>query len=137
VSSLRTTRLTLEPFRLGDLAELRALFTDPDVRRYLLDDAVVSSEWVADEIHGSAQRFADGSAGLWAVRETGFAPIVGCTGYRHFFEPPELQLPYGFRPSHWTLGLATEGRSSHVTRGQAVVRGIRSDPAPLLRGSAS
>ena len=39
--TLQTDRLTLTPFAEADQPQLHALFTDPDVRRYLLDDMIV------------------------------------------------------------------------------------------------
>ena len=48
--NLQTDRLTLTPFAPAMLWELRRIFTDADVRRYLMDDKVVPLEWVADAI---------------------------------------------------------------------------------------
>lgn len=50
---LRTERLRLEPFRGADADELLEIFQDPVVRRFLLDDTVVSREWVTREIRAS------------------------------------------------------------------------------------
>jgi ribosomal-protein-alanine N-acetyltransferase len=108
MTTLRTPRLELSPFHARDLDELHALFIDPDVRRFLLDDDVVSPEWVEGEVDNSEARFAEGGCGIWVVREVGLAPIVGFAGYREFFDPPELQLLYGFLPTAWGRGLATE-----------------------------
>ncbi|HET9950107.1 MAG TPA: GNAT family N-acetyltransferase, partial [Longimicrobiales bacterium] len=82
----------LLPFAAGDLDELHALFTHPDVRRWLLDDEIVSPEWVAAEIAASGERFAAGGLGLWTVRERAGDALVGFVGFRPFFDPPELQL---------------------------------------------
>lgn len=107
-TEIQTRRLSLTPFDHEDLDELLGLFRDPDVRRYLLDDLVVDEGWVEAEIEASRSRFAEGSAGLWAVRLAESPAIVGFTGLRPFFDPPRLQLLYGFRPQVWGEGLATE-----------------------------
>ncbi len=105
---LTTERLRLDPIGHEDADELLRLFRDPGVREYLLDDVVVPSEWVADEITASADRFASGGAGLWAARLHDDERIIGFGGYRPFFEPPQLQLLYALLPEFWHRGLATE-----------------------------
>lgn len=90
------------------MAELHSVFVDPAVRRYLLDDRIVPEEWVREEVHKSGSLFSERGCGLWSVRERGCPVIVGFAGFRHFFEPPRLQLLYGLVPSRWGLGLATE-----------------------------
>jgi [ribosomal protein S5]-alanine N-acetyltransferase len=101
-------RITLAPFSYADADELLGVFRHPDVRRFLLDDEIVSSEWLRDEIEASDARFACGSAGLWTVRLTGAPGIIGFTGFRDFFDPPQLQLLYGLLPQYWKRGLALE-----------------------------
>ena len=109
---ITTQRLTLRPFAHDDLSELHELFTDADVRRHLLDDTVVSREWVEDEIASSRGRFAESGGGLWALHGLDRDGIVGFVGFRPFFDPPELQLLYGLLPSHWGRGLATEAAAA-------------------------
>ena len=101
-------RLTIKPVAPADASGLRALFHDPAVRRYLLDDVLVSAEWVRQEIATSEARFASGSAGLWTIRIADRTPIVGFVGFREFFDPPQLQLLYGLLPQFWKQGFATE-----------------------------
>ena len=103
-----TARLELRPFAEPDAAELLRLFQNPAVRRYLLDDLIVTREWVGEEIQSSQARFAGGTLGLWAVRASDGSEIIGFVGFRPFFDPPELQLIYGLLPDLWGQGLATE-----------------------------
>lgn len=84
------------------------MFRDPGVRRYLLDDGLVSAEWVRDEIVASERRFAQAGTGLWSIRTEDDPRIVGFVGFREFFDPPQLQLLYGLLPGCWGRGLATE-----------------------------
>jgi [ribosomal protein S5]-alanine N-acetyltransferase len=105
---LTTERLELRPFRHGDADALHALFTDADVRRWLLDDTVVPREWVEAEIAGSEVRFGGGGCGLWTLREPPADAVIGFVGFRHFWDPPELELVYALRPARWGRGLATE-----------------------------
>ena len=105
---LYSTRTVLRPFTESDSLELLALFRDPDVRRYLLDDSLVTLEWVRDEIQTSAERFTRNGSGLWSVRLKQEDGIAGFVGFREFFDPPQLQLLYGLLRDYWGRGLATE-----------------------------
>ena len=78
------------------------------MRRYLLDDVIVTQDWVVEEIQSSKARFGGGTLGLWAVRTSDGSEIIGFVGFRPFFDPPELQLLYGLFPDCWGQGLATE-----------------------------
>ncbi|MBC8153217.1 MAG: GNAT family N-acetyltransferase [Bacteroidetes bacterium] len=105
--TLQTNRLTLTPFAEADLPELHALFIDPDVRRYLMDDLIVEETWMADVVDKSTTMFHDLHYGMWAVRGTGQRPIIGFCGYWRFEQlTPPLQLIYGLLPA--CQGLATE-----------------------------
>ena len=106
--SLKSDRLTLDPFVEADRHELLELFRDPAVRRYLLDDLRVSTDWISGEIASSHARFADSGAGLWSARLVHHPEIIGFAGFREFFDPPQLQLLYGLLPRYWGRGLATE-----------------------------
>lgn len=107
-TALWTARTHLREFDFADGEQLLDLFREPEVRGFLLDDVLVSPQWMLHEIAASQQRFARGSAGMWAVRLGQEPEIVGFAGFREFFDPPELQLLYGFLPAHWGKGLATE-----------------------------
>jgi ribosomal-protein-alanine N-acetyltransferase len=110
--TITTARAILRPFADADTDELVAVFHDPMVRRYLLDDQVVPAEWVTAEIAASRERFERDGTGLWALRLTGRPAIIGFTGFREFFEPPQLQLLYGLLPQFWGRGLATEAAAA-------------------------
>lgn len=105
---LRSERLTMLPISVADAESLLVVFQDSAVRRYLLDNAIVSIDWVKHEIASSNERFASMGAGLWAIRLAGITRIVGFVGFREFFEPPRLQLLYGLLPQWWGQGLAYE-----------------------------
>jgi ribosomal-protein-alanine N-acetyltransferase len=119
---LETARLWMRPFRRDDVSELHRLFTDPRVRRYLLDDQVVSIEFVETEIAKSTALFAARGFGMWSVFLLGQTVLIGFCGFRHFHEPPELQLLYGIAPAHWNKGLATEAARAMIRHGFEVNR---------------
>jgi len=105
---ITSARLVLRPVHMTEAAELHALLVHEDVRRYLTDGVAVSRAWVEGIIQDSPVSFAERGLGLWSVREHGAQLIIGITGFRHFYQPPVLELLYAVRPSHWHRGLATE-----------------------------
>ena len=119
-AALQTARLRLTPFAPDDLGELLAVFRDEKVRHYLLDDAVMSPGWVADEIAASQRRFAEGKLGLWSLRLHDAPAIIGFTG----FLPVRgvSQLMYGLLPAYWRQGLATEAARAVIEAARAAGR---------------
>lgn len=111
-TDLKSRRTLLSPFAVDDREQLLAVFLHADVRRFLLDGSLVSREWVQSEIAASTERFGESGSGLWAVRLKEQLPIIGFTGFREFFEPPQLQLLYGLLPEYWGQGLATEAAAA-------------------------
>lgn len=105
---MESSRLLLRPFAAEDLDPLHALWTDPDVRRYLWDNRSLDRDDTAAIIATSVQLHRDEAAGLWAVERRGTPGIIGFGGYWYFGEPPQLRILFGLRPEHWGMGLATE-----------------------------
>jgi RimJ/RimL family protein N-acetyltransferase len=103
---LRTERLTLSPATAGDLDALLALWTDPDVRRYLWDDRVVSRDEAAEVLDDCIAISEDG-LGLWIVRAGDEDAVAGCVGLRPTPEPGVEPLA-AFHPRYWGRGYATE-----------------------------
>ena len=79
---IETARLRLRPLAKGHVDELHALWSSPEVRRYLWDDEVIARQWTAS--------------------------LVGFGGFWYLHTPPKLELLYGIAPEHWNRGLATE-----------------------------
>ncbi len=115
--SLETARLRMRTFEPHDVDELHRIFIDPGVRRFLLDDQIVSREWVEEEIDASIARFEAGSAGLFCVFSKDDGTLMGFCGFRPFFDPPELQLLYGLLPAYWSRGFATEAARAMIEFG--------------------
>ncbi|HZY65265.1 MAG TPA: GNAT family N-acetyltransferase [Rubrobacteraceae bacterium] len=102
---IETERLRLRPVSGCDLEDLYQIFVAPGVRRYLLDDKIVSREWVEAEIRASRKRFANLGAGIWALLPKDTNILAGFCGFRFFHDPPELQLLYGSMASPRPIGL--------------------------------
>ncbi len=104
---LLTARTTLQPLGPADVDEVHAIWTHPDVRRYLCDDRVVSLQQSRDWLATSARNFDMRGFGLWGVRVEGggLAGVVGCQRWPSSDEP---ELMYALLPAWWRHGLATE-----------------------------
>jgi ribosomal-protein-alanine N-acetyltransferase len=119
-----TDRLLLRPYGPADVDTLAPIFRDPDVRRYLFDNAVMPREWVEQEVAANERLFAERGYGVALlyrrdVSQPSDSPSdapIGFAGFRNFFEPPELQLLYGLLPEAWGKGYATEVAHALVQR---------------------
>ena len=105
---LRTARLDLRPLTTPDLDALHRLLTQPGVRRYLLDDEVISREQAQFFIDTSVASFDASGYGLWGAATKGHDALIGFCGFWRFHEPPQLELLYGLGDDHRGQGLATE-----------------------------
>jgi ribosomal-protein-alanine N-acetyltransferase len=105
---LCTSRLELRPCGFDDLAVLHALWTDPDVRRWLWDDVVIPRERVAQVIEESLGSFDAHGFGVWVIRERTAEEPIGFAGLRFVEGSGEIELLYGLAPARWGAGLATE-----------------------------
>jgi RimJ/RimL family protein N-acetyltransferase len=117
---LRTERLRLTAFALGDAEELVAINSDPEVMRYLRPGG--RSESLAQ-----AERFAahwdEHGFGLWALRRHGDDALLGFTGLSipfHFPAVlPAVEAGWRLRRDAWGNGYATEAARPALEHGFA------------------
>ena len=113
---LETQRLGLRPIAAADVPALHALWTLPEVRRWLFDDNAISEEEARAFV---ARSEALGARGLahWSVRTKSDGALVGSAALLPLEDerPPEggdraqeIELLYVLHPSHWRNGYATE-----------------------------
>lgn len=108
--TLHTERLTLRPFREGDLDAYTALLQAPEVRAslHLPDDVGREHAWSGMaawlgqwELRGTGQ---------WALEERSSGMFVGRAG-SHWPERadwPGIEIGWALHPDHWGRGYATE-----------------------------
>lgn len=118
---MKSDRLTLRPFTSDDLDALHAMWTDPDVRRYLWDNRELSREETAGIIEKSRDMFAAEKTGLLAVEIPDVEGLVGFGGFWYFGEPPQRQILFGLAPHHWGMGLASELARLLIAHGHEVL----------------
>ncbi|MGH9629920.1 MAG: GNAT family N-acetyltransferase [Bryobacteraceae bacterium] len=110
---IRTRRLLLRPWTRNDVDALHALWMEPEVRRYLWDDVVITRDTAAQVVEADLAAAARCNIGCWALHITAAvspteALIGGFCGLRFIDDGPEIELIYGLRGEHWGKGLATE-----------------------------
>lgn len=105
---LRSPRWYLQPFAAADLDALHALWTDPEVRRYLWDDLVISRERAAETLEAALATADRHGIGHWTLREEADGAVVGEAGCQLMPEATEVELMCALRKPYWGRGLAAE-----------------------------
>jgi NAD-dependent deacetylase len=136
---LSTARLRLEPIVPRDAQVVHALWTDPDVRRYLWDDRVIPLSTAREATLASARDFAAHRFGLWLLRPSD-APgsMAGFCGLRTEGVGDAPELLFGLLPEFWGQGLAREASRAvlhYVLHVLAVPRVIAATDVPNERSA--
>jgi RimJ/RimL family protein N-acetyltransferase len=113
---LVTERLVLCPVTAADHAALLALWTMPQVRRFLFDGAILSAAEITTAIEDSARDFAAAGYGLWLIRDRDGTDLVGTAGLRPL-DNLGLEVYYSLAPGRWGNGFATEAARALVEYG--------------------
>ncbi len=106
---LETERLLLRPVRQKDLEALHAFWIEPEVRRYLWDDKIISKAAVADIIASSEHAFEQFGYGFFTLAVKNEPELLmGFCGNRLFEDQVQVELLYGILPDYWGKGLGSE-----------------------------
>ena len=103
---LETERHWLRPITLDEKAELHALWTDPEVRRWLFDDVALAPADV-DELVARSDALSGRGMGHWTIRTKQGGRLVGSAALQPL-DDGEIELLYLLAPSEWGRGHATE-----------------------------
>jgi RimJ/RimL family protein N-acetyltransferase len=114
---IETARLRLRHFTNNDLDALCALFSDPEVVRYLGIEAgsIFSRQECETMLHSSIAGWQKHGFGRWAVIDKRLDKFVGLCGWRSSDGTPELL--YMLAKEFWGMGLATEAAGACVRYG--------------------
>jgi [ribosomal protein S5]-alanine N-acetyltransferase len=117
MTTILTARLTLRPFTLADVDEVHALWTDPDVRRYLWDDVVIARERAEEMVRAIVAGFERNGRGMWLIHEQDADTACGFCGFLPRKEEDRAEMIYGLAPSVWGRGYATESARALIDYG--------------------
>lgn len=119
---LETDRLRLQPFTNEDTDNLHRMWTEPWMRKYLWDDAIIPRETAVEVVQCSLNSFAEYGLGYWTISFKEELGIIGFCGLRHFHEASdtgerEVEVMYGINREHCGKGLATEAARATLSYG--------------------
>jgi RimJ/RimL family protein N-acetyltransferase len=135
---LETERLILRRLNDGDVDDLYALDSDPEVMRYLNDGRTHTREEIATRVlpHylDHYARYGD-RYGFWAAIEKGSGAFIGWFHFRPYRPAPEeIALGYRLIRSAWGKHYATEGSRALIEKGFTEF-GVRKVVADTLVGN--
>ena len=131
---LTSPRLLFVPCRIEEAATFHALWTRPEVRRYLFDDRAISASEAHDRLAAWLGFAAERGLVLYGVRARpgpADGPLTGFVGLQPYGD--EVELLYGTAPERWGQGLATEMGAcvlEHAFEGLGLERVIASVDRP-------
>lgn len=107
-NSFTTDRLRAERLTADHLGEVQRMHRDSAVMAHL--GGVRDDEQTAAYLARNLAHWATYGFGLWILREAGGGDPIGRAVLRHILIDgiDEVEVGYGFYPSHWGRGLATE-----------------------------
>jgi ribosomal-protein-alanine N-acetyltransferase len=114
---IETERLKLRPYTLNDIDNLHNLWTNAGVRKYLLDNIIITREQAEIFVRGSIDCFEKNGFGQCVVILKEKNSFIGFCGFRFFEEPPEVEILYGLYPEYWGKGLAAEAAKAMIRYG--------------------
>jgi [ribosomal protein S5]-alanine N-acetyltransferase len=126
--ALTTSRLTLRAASEADLDALWRLLTDPQVRRYLCDDRVLTRPEVQAMLAEATALWPAGM-GLWLLRGRA-EDISGCVGLHPVSSDiiehaphlaGEVEPSIALAPTHWGRGYAAEALRAVIAHGFATL----------------
>jgi RimJ/RimL family protein N-acetyltransferase len=104
---IETERLRLRPHRLDDFADCAAMWSDPQVVRYIGNPVTREEAWA--RLLRYIGHWALLGFGLWAVEERESGAYVGDVGFANFQRQIEPALP-DVPEAGWVLAARTHGK---------------------------
>src|SRR5579862_7099585 len=104
---LETERLILRPIRETDLDDLCALYSDPEVMRYL-NTGVLNRDETRIRLQRMLDHWQRHGYGIWAVVHKIDGNFIGRCGIANIHDYEDRELAYTFARAYWGQGYATE-----------------------------
>ena len=114
---LVTERLTLRPFRIGDLRPLHAMWTDPEVGRWV-GGTHTRMQQSREELAQHMQHQVRHGFAFWAAEERETGALVGEVGLMLLEgRGPEVEVGWCLGRDSWGKGYATEAAEAWLQAG--------------------
>jgi ribosomal-protein-alanine N-acetyltransferase len=104
--SIETDRLRLRMISAGDLDNLAAMFSDPEVIKYVGDGKPTDRAEAERALQSIINHWGTHGFGRWAVVDRNTGNFLGFGGLRSLFGMPEVV--YHLAKANWGKGYATE-----------------------------
>lgn len=98
----------MRPFSPGDLADLHALYSDPEVMKYIPGGNPRTLDETRDSLEKMMCNFERNDYGMFAVFERKEKRFISRCGLQPLENSGLIELSYTFVPSAWGKGYATE-----------------------------
>ncbi len=104
--AIRTERFEIRPFCAADLPVFVSFNSDPKARRFM--GGVVSKSDTESSLRAHIQSVGATGLGARAVVVQNSGSVLGYCGLQKFEDTDEIELFYGYLPTAWGRGVATE-----------------------------
>lgn len=119
---IQTDRLAIRPFTLDDADEVHAIWSDPEVMRWIPSGPLPSVAATREKIRRFMDHQAAHGFSLWAVCEKASGAILGdCGLLLTEWKGPEVELAYRFSRAVWGQGFASEAAAACLRYGFEVL----------------
>lgn len=119
---IETERLLIRPFELDDAEQIHAVWSDPEVMRWIPSGPLPTLDATRQKIQRFLAHQAAHGFSLWPVRERATGRIVGDRGLLLIgWTGPEVELAYRFGRASWGQGYATEAAGACLRYGFEVL----------------
>jgi len=115
MSSLRSARLVLRPWRDSDTDPFAAMSADPEVMEHY--PSVLSRAQTEMMIERIRAHFVREGFGFWALEAPGVADFIGFTGIARPGFMPVVEVGWRLARQYWGAGYATEAARAAVEWG--------------------
>jgi RimJ/RimL family protein N-acetyltransferase len=118
LKTIETARLILREYTESDAPAFFRLNSDPEVMRYVPDDAMTSIEQAREVlIDHPIKDYQERGFGRWACLLKETDEHIGFCGLKFLKEINDVDLGFRFVPSQWGKGLATEAAQASLRFG--------------------
>lgn len=103
-----TQRLLIRHLELTDTDSMFAIFSLPEVTKWMGDGSPLTRELCGKWIEVSQKNYVTKGFGASAVIEKSTGEFIGCSGIVYDSERQEPEIIYAFQPNTWGKGYASE-----------------------------